>query len=63
MQIEVDGETETMTIDGIKMTFGFIRILTDPDPTMLYKFERRGNYVKVRSHMNLSEFIPGGAIN
>lgn len=62
MRIEIDTENETITFDGIKMTFEFIRILTNPAPEMLFKFERRGNQVKVRSHLNLSEFHPGGAI-
>lgn len=40
MRIEVDTDTEIVTIDGMAFSYDFFAAFTHPDPGRLYSFEQ-----------------------
>jgi hypothetical protein len=47
MKIEFDSNKETVTLDGIEMSFELLKHLANPDPAILYRAKRDGNLVTV----------------
>ena len=63
MKFEFDGENQILIVDGVKIGFAYLAAIVNPDPNMVHRFQRRGNNVHVTSHLSLTEFLPGGAVN
>jgi len=40
MRIEFDSTTQTLTVDGVKVSLEVLVVLAHPDPGMTYTFER-----------------------
>lgn len=47
MQIHVDGEKNTITLDGVEISLDVLKTIARPDPNTLHRFVRIGNEVHV----------------
>lgn len=63
MKIEIDGEREYVIVNGIRISFGLLEALTNPDPNKLYRMVRSGETVTVTSFPTLHNICPTGLVN
>jgi hypothetical protein len=43
MQLEIDTANEVLIVDEIPIAFAVLEVLTQPDPSKFYRFERMAN--------------------
>jgi hypothetical protein len=43
MKIELDGERQTITVNGVPISLEVLETLTNPDCTKVYRFKRQEN--------------------
>lgn len=63
MNFEFNSEDNTMTVNGIRISFELLAALTNPDESVVHSFRRRGNKVTVTTHVSLTEYTPEGMIH
>jgi hypothetical protein len=49
MRIELDAQTEILTLDGVKISLELLKNLANPDPSKLYRMTRKGDVVTVQT--------------
>lgn len=49
MKIELDGEDNTITVDGVRMSLELLRLLANPDAKRFYSLVRKGDVVTVQA--------------
>jgi len=47
MRIEIDGEADVITVDGLRISLDVLRVLANPDVKQTYRFERQGDSTTV----------------
>lgn len=50
MQIDFDGEKNTITVDGVTISLESLKTIVNPDASRTYRFVRIQNVVTVISH-------------
>jgi hypothetical protein len=61
MRLEIDTENAMLVVNEIPITFAVLEVLTRPDPSKFYRFERMANdAVLVRAYIGRLEPAPEG---
>ncbi len=47
MRIEIDSERDLIIVDGVKIALELLKVLAQPDPTVMYRLVRQGDSVTV----------------
>lgn len=47
MQIDFDGEKNTITVDDVTISLEALKTIVNPDPSSVHRFVRIGNVVRV----------------
>lgn len=49
MQIELDAQTEILTVDGVKISLDLLKSLANPDPHKVFHMTREGDVVTIQA--------------
>jgi hypothetical protein len=49
MKIDLDAQTEVLTLDGVRISFELLKSFANPDPKKLYFMQRAGDVVTVQT--------------